>query len=73
MRGFDRFECVAADELGEALRLMRRRHLDRSHFVQRYMYSPLGEGPGGFTARKATTDHVYDATSSASGTSSTTI
>ena len=25
------------------------------------MYSPLGEGPGGFTARKATTDHVYDA------------
>ena len=37
------------------------------------MYSPLGKGPGGFTARKATTDHVYDATSSASGASSTTI
>src|SRR2546425_5882601 len=34
VRGFDRFECVAADELGEALRLMRRRHLDRSHFVR---------------------------------------
>src|SRR6266576_1971475 len=73
VRGFDRFECVAADQLGEALRLMRRCHLDRSHFAQRYMYSPLGEGPGGFTARKATTDHVYDATSSASGAVSSTV
>ena len=34
--GFDRFECVAADELGEALRSVRGRHLHRTHLVQRY-------------------------------------
>ena len=31
--GFDRFERVAADKLGEALRLMRGRHLARTHLV----------------------------------------
>src|SRR6266550_5668668 len=74
VRRFDRFEGVAADEFGEALRLMRGRHLDRAHLVERYTDATLGEGPGGFAARKAAPDHSYETTSSASGVpSSTTI
>ncbi len=80
MRGFDRFEGVAADQLGETLGLMRRRHFDRTHLVQRYTYSPLGEGPGGFTARETATYDMYGrsmlrpyvVTSSASGADSST-
>src|SRR5258705_1646994 len=82
VRRFDRFEGVAADELGEALSLMRRRHLDLAQLVQHYTDATLGEGPGGFAAREAAADYEYgrsmlrpyDATSSASGVpSSTTI
>ena len=80
MRGFDRFECVAADELGEAIGLMGRRHPDGAHLVQRHADAALSERPGGFAAGEAAADHVYgrsmlrpyDATSSASGVASST-
>ena len=80
VRRFDRFEGVAADQLGEAFGLMGRRHADRPHLVQRYTYAPLGEGPGGFTAREAAPDHMYGhdmpcpyvVTSSVSGADSST-
>src|SRR6266496_3635557 len=69
---------------GNPRRVRRREHdaADLPHLVQRYTYSPLGEGPGGFTARETTANNdgvqgrsmlrPYVVTSSASGADSST-
>src|SRR6266513_1830822 len=81
--GFNRFERVAADQLGESIGLMRRRHPNRPHLVQGDADASFRERPGRLTAGEAATHDVnghdmscpyYDATSSGSGAlSSTTI
>src|SRR6185437_10006050 len=80
VRGFDRFEGVAADELGEAVGLVGRRHFHRAHFMQGYTEASFGERPGGFAAGQPTAHDMYGrsmlrpyvVTSSASGADSST-
>ncbi len=47
-----RLEGIAADELGEAISLMRRRHADRAHLAERDRHAALGQRPGGLAARQ---------------------
>src|SRR5882672_8909532 len=83
---FDRFEGVAADQLGQGLGLMRRGHPDWAHLVQRHADATLGQRPRGLTTRQATTNDKYGrsmlrpcrgcpyvVTSSASGADSSTL
>ena len=69
----DRFEGVGADELGEAVSLVRGRHADRAHLVQRDRDAPLGERPGGLAPGEPATDDdgPQVATDSAGAASST--
>ena len=74
VQGIRRFECVAADQLGESIGLMRRRHPDGPHLVQRDAYTSFGERPGSLApGETATHDMYYGATSSGSGAVSSTI
>jgi hypothetical protein len=50
---------VGADQLGEAVRLMRLGHALGAHFVQHDWDAALSDLPGGFGARKPAADHVY--------------
>jgi len=52
---------------------MRRRHLHRAHFVERDFHSTLGQRPRRLTPAEAAADDVYDATSSASADSASTV
>ena len=72
MRGFDRFEGVAADQLGEAVGLMRRRYPHGAHLVEGHTQPSLGKRPGGLAAGETAADDVYVVTSSASGAASST-
>ena len=51
--GLDRLEGVAADQLGEAIGLVRGRHADGPHFVQGDADAALGQRPGGLAAGEA--------------------
>ena len=48
---------IAADQLGQAVGLMRIGGAHRPHFVERDVDAALRELPGGFRARKASADH----------------
>ncbi len=83
VRELDRLEGVTADELGQAAGLVRRRHLDGAHLVQRDRDASPGERPGSLAAREPAPHHrrteghgmacAYVATDSAGAASSTVI
>src|SRR5205085_7508013 len=74
VQGIRRFERVTADQLGESIGLMRRRHPDGPHLVQPDAYTSFGERPGSLASGETTThDRYYGATSSGSGAVSSTI
>src|SRR5262245_62994464 len=57
---------IAADELGELIRLVDRRRAHRAHLMERDALAPLGRLPGRFTAGEAPSDDVYHAGASSS-------
>ena len=69
-----RLEGIAADELGEAIGLMRRRHADRAHLAQRDRDAALGQRPGGLAAGEpASDDHGRQVATCSAGAASSTI
>jgi len=57
VRQFDRFEGVAADELGQPVGLVRGRGAVGPHLVERDGNAALGQRPGGLAPREPAADH----------------
>ena len=58
VRRLGALEGVGADELGEAIGLVRRRAADAAHLVHDDVVAALGELPGGFAAGESAADDV---------------